>query len=1494
MRIGLVKESALCGKPACRAPLVNRKCSLFALLCLAALFLLLSLPVQAEGVDYHVTADINNTNWMSAIPDGRAINEINIPGVHDACAWKVWNAHLYGSFDEEYAITQHYDVKTLLNSGVRMFDLRFTNCQSHIEDAVQDDLFLCHGGYHEFLVFDVDGLYYCCDADGYILSYEDVMSDVHQFLMSHPSETVILSVKIEYEDEEKEDDGKLPNAFETLRNKLDGCSEWMYMDGSRMPTLGEVRGKAVLVSTQKTTDRGLYIPTDNNENAQTYTCNGSFHIRYNNAWELHPDEKADSIKAFYAFGDPDYIPKTAEEHLGFGLLMYTSSNNWGDSVTPMDVAKKVNAMAFTNSDALFDDRSGFYFGWVFSDFVTTSDKPIEDYGAYADYIWRSNYPDDEDYYATVIYMDDGEEIARDVFLKGTYVEFRSLPSGDNCWVIQGGTDVCPKGMPVTENLTLEAHNDMAFTKIHDLISGQAGEKSVYIKLEEDVLRMSDDKFSIDIPQGMEVELDLNGHSISGGGRTEDGVGYPLFLLDQDNSRLTIHGPGVLKDGYGTVGAGAISIQSSSAEVYLDNLSVEENIGETHAGAIAVEKGSLSLKNVSVRRNKSSRYNRSTGSDEAGGIEVWSGGHLSISGKIVIKGNSMEGNDANIGLGDGSTITVDGALTEGTEIWVHSNSFDMYSLSPHIQITEGYGAHNSEPPATFFRPEWASARLRIASFYTDEGQLEAGLANSHTHQFTYSADPDNGSEILSVCTADDCYLPEIDGKHTARLTLCAPAHSVYGDGEDANASLSGIVEDMEDISFTYLAQEGENWVNLDGAPTLAGTYTVQAKIGDAEAKLIYSISKRPVKVSGIRAEDKVYDGTRTAKLIYSQAVFTGMLDGDSLTVDTVQGEFEVADVQYKYEYQKATDGTYERARTLEIARVSVAISDIVLGGEDADQYTIDANRSQCGTSAHITPAPGGCTPPEPISELVYDGTPQEIAKAGTAEGGTMVYAVVSGSSGRPDESAYSETLPTQTDAGIYFIWYKVIGDGNHTDTAEAYTIARIGKASTADVGKIPEPNLLTYNGDQQVLLTDVTSEDGTWKYLLATENADGTPSWPDETAYEAKVPTARNAGTYLVKARFFGDENHDYVEEAVLTCVIGKAAADVVPPVETYLEYTGAPQALLGGAGSTTGGTILYWTTLSLTDRPAADAGSEEVPTATDAGLYVIWYRVAGDDNHLDSDWEKVYALMTAAVHVETVSGGTVMARFYNWDATEQGITPESRINLTATPELGYALTDMKVMCGETSVNCTQGENGVWKFLMPAGDATVTPVFEKVNIFLDDMADDVSVAYLNSDGLLDKVSAGLYVKLGNQVLSKNYYRVSLSAPDESGKVTVTIKGVSPCAFTAERTFMVTDRFGGVVLNLPRKLTLIEDGAFEGMGAMIVKLPHGNLSIGSCAFAGDGQLQLNVPDLVGTIQIEDDAFEGRSLPVILQASPGNSEVKRIVTESQEGRFVYLINR
>ena len=147
-------------------------------------------------------------SWMGAIPDATPLNNIAIPGTHDSGATK--DMILSGT-----AKCQTLSIADQLNAGVRFLDIRLRR--------VNGSLHIYHGQVDQKLTFD------------------EVLTACYTFLAENPTETLMMSIKEEY------DASGTNDAFHTMvANKIGENASYWYTSGS-IPQIGMIRGRIVLM-----------------------------------------------------------------------------------------------------------------------------------------------------------------------------------------------------------------------------------------------------------------------------------------------------------------------------------------------------------------------------------------------------------------------------------------------------------------------------------------------------------------------------------------------------------------------------------------------------------------------------------------------------------------------------------------------------------------------------------------------------------------------------------------------------------------------------------------------------------------------------------------------------------------------------------------------------------------------------------------------------------------------------------------------------------------------------------------------------------------------------------------------------------------------------------------------------------------------------------------------------------------------------------------------
>ena len=222
-----------------------------------------------------------------------------------------------------------------------------------------------------------------------------------------------------------------------------------------------------------------------------------------------------------------------------------------------------------------------------------------------------------------------------------------------------------------------------------------------------------------------------------------------------------------------------------------------------------------------------------------------------------------------------------------------------------------------------------------------------------------------------------------------------------------------------------------------------------------------------------------------------------------------------------------------------------------------------------------------TPPTAQENLTYTGHEQALIIAGSvADYGTMQCSLT-------ENGTYSQDIPAGTDAGTYTVWYRVIGDANHNDTALASVPVSIGKKPLTITGVTAASK--TYDGTTNAGITSVTFDNMTLTRgtdYTVTASFDDAGVGSDKNVTATVSLTGQAAKNYALEQSSFPTTANitkaaapDFTKETALVIVNGHEKTYTVtlptlPTLETHKEY-GAPTYELGeiklNAGYYTGG-----------------------------------------------------------------------------------------------------------------------------------------------------------------------------------------------------------------------------------------------------------------------------------------------------------------------------------
>ena len=302
-------------------------------------------------------------NWMSLLPDGRYLSELNIPGTHDSAT-----ANVEGSWNASYnkVACQKYFIEQQLYAGVRALDLR---TRWHGDDMVMvHGDFICHTPDH--------------NNRSKNKTFRSVLDTVIEYLDKHPSEAVIVTLKIDSGDEDKgrlalvnilnEYTANYPNRFYCWTETAFPNTLVAAQNRMTSPTLGQARGKIVLMTRVDMSGAGessLYSYTgpdltkwddsykDRNHYAQRIESESKVAVYIQDDYSS-PDgnKKKQVFNTVYQLNGTYTLPgalKIEKKDFVFNYTSKTGSDHYGS--TPLGAAKYMNDLIY--NDDLFTPGS---------------------------------------------------------------------------------------------------------------------------------------------------------------------------------------------------------------------------------------------------------------------------------------------------------------------------------------------------------------------------------------------------------------------------------------------------------------------------------------------------------------------------------------------------------------------------------------------------------------------------------------------------------------------------------------------------------------------------------------------------------------------------------------------------------------------------------------------------------------------------------------------------------------------------------------------------------------------------------------------------------------------------------------------------------------------------------------------------------------------------------------------------------------------------------
>ena len=411
-------------------------------------------------------------------------------------------------------------------------------------------------------------------------------------------------------------------------------------------------------------------------------------------------------------------------------------------------------------------------------------------------------------------------------------------------------------------------------------------------------------------------------------------------------------------------------------------------------------------------------------------------------------------------------------------------------------------------------EWSSTALTFNGSAQVPTATATGTVNGDTISVTVSGgQTDAGTGYTATASgltgtkAGNYKLPSANtatfaiGKAASRTLENVTASQVYS-LTSVSASVAGKMPD-DAGSLTYAkgteSKTGSVTVsgwNVDNSGTVTATIsggaagdtvTLPITIGStnyADSTINVFVTLTAKQTQTITAENVTATYGDTGKSVSATTDGDGTLSyavksGDAVTVDASSGALNIV-----------------KAGT---ATVTVTASETAAYEQATKDVIVTVNKA----ASTVTKTPTA-------KNLTYTGQAQALVTAGEATGGEMQYALGDANSAT---QPYTTSIPAKTDAGTYYVWYKVKGDLNHYDSEPRCVTVNIANALYTVTSVENWEHTIDYPNDIIITVKRNAADNITYSmYTGASVDGNGIPAGGSSVAQGSLILTLK--GSYL--------------------------------------------------------------------------------------------------------------------------------------------------------------------------------------------------------------------------------------------------------------------------------------------------------------------------------------------------------------------------------------------
>lgn len=387
------------------------------------------------------------------------------------------------------------------------------------------------------------------------------------------------------------------------------------------------------------------------------------------------------------------------------------------------------------------------------------------------------------------------------------------------------------------------------------------------------------------------------------------------------------------------------------------------------------------------------------------------------------------------------------------------------------VTATYGDTDKKVSASLTKPATGGGTI---SYAVKDGS-ETYIDVASDGKLTIKKVPSDGKAYVIVTAAEtDDY-----AQATIEVTVTINTKAMTVSAEDVNVTVDGqshgitvnVTDPASGATVKYGTEEGSYTLDASPTQTEVGTQTVYYQV-TADNYTTYTgsatVTVSDKSTQTITASDVTATYGETGKKVEATTDGNGAIS------------YAVKDGSADYIEVNASTGalTIKKVPADGKAYVVVTAAETAAYAQATKEVTVTINKANAA-AATVT-----------ANNRTYDGTDKPLVNVtGEATGGTMQYAIGDANGAT---QPYTTSIPTVTNAGTYYVWYKVKGDKDHLDSEPACVEAAIAKRN---VTLTSAEDSKDYDGKPLTNNNITVTGDGWAEGEGATYNVTGTQTIP---------------------------------------------------------------------------------------------------------------------------------------------------------------------------------------------------------------------------------------------------------------------------------------------------------------------------------------------------------------------------------------------------------------